>query len=486
MRTHGIADNLCHMMHCQYTAPSTSNVDPNNHIYLPPELLRAIFSFVTKNKLELLDSDFMEDDRIRLSHVCSYWRFVLLGMKELWNNVVLDLNAHPMILPIAGQLLLRADGASLDITAQMKWNAVSGPPTDEFINNIIIPYATSTQSLRLHLHFPYIKALLTLPFALSFPILESLCLRQSSFNVISQTDVPIVSNLSFPRLQKFEPSINLHHQITLLDVPQLNNIQWVQLTTFMTKRRITAKTTYDILAACTCLKSFLACLDAIDSDEHQRLSTLHRLDLPHLEHLHIRFFASQRFSSFFSLFNLPSIRCLALSENSGRGLDWSRRLNDFLLHQCGSSLEDVFIVNNKFDNEAAAYQFFLHKHTHTLRRLSLWHFPPTEGRIIQRVISGEICPQLEALSLHACDNYSMYFDSILEAIKGKRPSLRDLHLHISGLFSHRNEHTHAWVDSKLDEIRSCGWRVFVPRVYDNLRCAYRSQTSESDWFGYYT
>ncbi|PFH50527.1 hypothetical protein AMATHDRAFT_47850 [Amanita thiersii Skay4041] len=485
------------MVHSATPSLSTDTLD-NIPVHLPPELLRTIFALATDKKFNLTQ-DFTNDDRIRLSHVCSSWRSVLLGMKELWSDMVIDLEAHPRILAVASRFLSRADGVPLSISVRMNGAAnyaPRDPSADEFIDKIILPYAAFTQSLRLYVPFRYISMLLTLPFALSFPILESLSLRQASYGILSQTAIPTTPHLSFPRLHTFEFGARLPEHKSLLEVPQLSFIQWTQITTLMIRRHIAAKTAYDILATCTGLRTLWANLNSIDPDERARLYGSPGLYLPHLERLHIRFCTSMGFSLFLSLLNLPSIRDLALKETDGNGLGWSSVLDDFLLNRCGSHLENIFISNSRYDDELEAVvpgerQFFLQKHALTLRRLSVSCLPLTGGQTVRQLISGEMCPQLEALSLNLCpiDDPFEQLDYVLSAVKdvrseGRQPPVKDLYLYNLCLHPTINKAISTRFDSQLRKIRKCGWRNFVSHIYDCSSCAHDPQVFESDWFGY--
>ncbi|PFH50524.1 hypothetical protein AMATHDRAFT_60948 [Amanita thiersii Skay4041] len=468
----------------------------NHTVHLPPELFRIIFSFAVGDNRFKMSDGFMNDERIRLSHVCSSWRSILFGMKELWSDIVIYMEAHPMVLDIVAETLSRAEGAALTIGIQMARLENHNQSQYDLIGRVIIPYAASIQNLRLFVPFYYLEALLTLPSA-SFPILESLSLRQSSYGVITQStkyNTPAPS-VTFPRLHAIDYGLTVIDLAKILGIPDLSFIPWIQLTTFTSPRWITAKGAYDVFVAAPNLKTMRTSFDAIGLEEQRRLSGLPMLDLPHLESLDIRFCGSHGFQLFLSLFNFPSIRDITFRETTEQGLGWSSELNNFLFNRCGSQLENVFVVSRKVGSETErfdpdAYQLFLRKHARTLRRLYVPHLSSRhdDGTVLQ-LMSGKMYPHLESLSLNLChlEDPLHHLGNILKAMvhlesQGNRLTIKDLYLYslsVGPEFDDRN----VKLRSRLNDIEFYRWRTFVSRVYDCPSCAHDPEDFEDDWFG---
>ena len=218
-----------------------------------------------------------------------------------------------------------------------------------------------------------------------------------------------------------------------------------------------------------------------------------QLTLPHLEQLHLRFYHHAQFDLFLTTcFQLPSIRDLAL-KGPGAGVDWTLILSDFLIDQCGSSLESIFVSGTQrrhFDANTVGFERFVQKHASTLRELYIptccWYQPINAG-ILRQLVSRELCPHLEKLSLDAYywpaigkDRLRIIVDAIKEAEYMKRGTLNKLYMY----FYHwrQTEQVEPLILDIIKEVSYTPTEIYF-HIFDTV-AVNDLVMLERNWFGY--
>ncbi|PFH50523.1 hypothetical protein AMATHDRAFT_3908 [Amanita thiersii Skay4041] len=452
------------------------------YVHLPNELLGIIFCFSMEDQKLEIPHDLGQDWRMGLLRVCSSWRHAALATSDLWSDIVIDLEAQPTrILALANKILSRAHGASLSITARMNGfqnRAPKNPSFDEFVSRIILPFASSIRALKLFVTFPFIKSFLSLPSTMdiNFPNLELLSIRQASYGIITESSLKFnIQKLSLPRIKVLELNLHTPRLPKITETP-LDFVHWSQITTLVMQRPISVELCYDILCTSPMLESFSVYMEQIPN--RASLEALPRLTLSSLSRLHIRFTYPDFHLSFLSRFTFPSIRDLALKEEK-IGFGWTVFLSNFLLNQCGPYLEHLFIAGSSDFRPHYTYDGFeevIFKYSSTLRRLHMPLYPgDLPHHFIVSLVSRELCPQLESLSLEYCSYHGANnrMRAIMNNIGTKgREAVKDLYLpfpypidlyHLSYLKSHL--------------------RTFGFNPLDGY--SYNPAAMEKWWFGYY-
>ena len=481
--------------------------EPNWSEALPADVLRSIFSFCLDDRpswsvLPLRNGS--TDPRIIFLHVCSFWRAVALGAAELWSSVIINLDSMPSDIPISHEVLSRTNGALLKVIVRMSRfqnQAPLQPSVGEFLDKIVVPFAQSLKALELFVPFPFVKSIITLLHTgnIQFPALEALSLRQASAGaIVSHTFGGAVTGVANPRdrlpcLKTVE--FDVRCSISLLadwaSFPALT-VPWSQLTTFVFLQTMPVRTFGDILSLCPGLKSCGVRLGRLGDPP----SWFPQLLLPHLERLHLRFSRLAEFDLFLkTCLQLPSIRDLALKE-SDAGVAWTPILSDFLIDQCGSSLESLFVSSTNrhhpIDANTVGFERFVQKHASTLRELYIPTFcwsHPINVDILRQLISRELCPHLEKLSLDVSywpaagqDRLKMIVDAIKEAEHMKRGTLNKLYM-----FFHHWRQTSKMEPLILDSIKEVSYiptKIYFRIFHSMIIASTELVTLERNWFGY--
>ncbi|KIL59302.1 hypothetical protein M378DRAFT_131634 [Amanita muscaria Koide BX008] len=463
---------------------------------LPFDILSSIFllcldnsnhQFVVPHSFSLSD-----DPRTSFSRVCSRWRSAVLETPFLWNDIVLQLD-FPNIIDLGQHVLSRAPGASLHLGARMSQfqnRAPTRPSLEHFINMIIIPRAHSLKTLELFVPFPFVKAVLALPYRVQFPTLEALSLRQASIGTImsSSSDIGIAG--SIPNMKTLE--LDLRWSNPLLEGSigfPLDIIPWSQLTTFVNLNAMPAKKFVDILSFCPMLKSC-----GIRLERLREPPWFPQVTALALERLHIRFSYSVWIDRFllWSL-SLPSIRDLALKE-AEVGLAWTDTISNFLTNQCGSQLESLYVASVRMCHAFVGpdgFFNFLVKHARTLKELYIPLFSglhPLGLAALRWLLSGNLSPHLERLSLQAfywptsLDHLSTIVIGLRETIEYRRGVLRELHMFF--YYDRQADHIERAVNATMQEFSKANIKIYID-VFNSNQIQGNLAVLEKNWFGYY-
>jgi F-box-like len=429
---------------------------PRSRAHLPVELLQSIFSYAVADSQFVLPEGLRGDQRMRLLQVCSYWRAVAFQTPRLWDDVVINLN--PRTLPIAAAISSRIPNTPRTIAVKaLEWNIgssgiVAMPSAEEFIEQLVLPFAASIKRLVLSLHPEYITSLLSPSQTIELPILESLsiCPGLPSITLFnSMLTLRTSSRLRVPFLSTMEVGLEspLFEGVDALT----KVVETLHLTTFVVGLPVSVSLARHFLSHCAALRSCGISLDRIDATE----LAFPAITMPHPEIFHIRFSSICHFDEIFSCFDLPSIRDLAL-KNMNEGISVTKVLTNAIISRCGPDLEQLLIASGAFNHSPYSLETFdvvLQKYNLTLIRL---HFPiqPIHrtialhivGRsmdlLVRQLVSRKWCPKLELLSFgytrEATLRMGTLLDAAREAEEEGEKTLKGLHLHARSPIGDRN------------------------------------------------
>ncbi|KAM6492614.1 hypothetical protein JOM56_012338 [Amanita muscaria] len=460
----------------------------NAHIRLPVELLQTIFSSTIDSSRFTIPEGFAGDQRVRITHVCSYWRAVALQTPQLWDDIVIDIDSRRDVFSIAATVLSRTSSSPKAITVMCKayqHRAPKEPTARQFLDQLVLPFSNSIKKLRLVVPFPYITALLS-SHTIEFPILESLSISPASYGILTEphlTPLGASSKLKLPRLTAVEISVPIRR--TEIADAFLNTVQSSRLTTLAITSPLPVDVCFHILSDCTHLKACGIYLDRIENRQTQ-LNPKPIIVLPHLERFHIRYSSKTGFQTFLAHFVLPSIKDLALKSRID-GFGWTRRMSEILLKRCGPSLEHLYIASSAFCHNRFSLEGLdevLDKYALTLQRLYIpltVTFEPSrlDSSEVRRLVSRDWCPNLRSLSLEYCSSMSermaAVMDGVLEAeAHGRRP-VEELLLNVG---------YPEWGKSRTVSALGRKFKTFDVNCYQTF-VTFDSKALEQEWFGYY-
>ncbi|KAF8631488.1 hypothetical protein AX15_002375 [Amanita polypyramis BW_CC] len=460
--------------------------DSTTHVErLPPEILQSIFcdAVSVESHRVVLPHGLEDDPRTCLMRICSRWRAVALLTPELWNEVIIELGLQPShALALASTVLSRARGLPVAVTARLPFHyyqpqGLVKPSAEELIKQIILPYAPSLKKLELVVPSTFVKVLLSQTDEIKLPVLESLSIQQVSFGVLEDPVIPV--KLRMPSLKVIESGFPVANA-RLLDFFN-SMIQSSQLTTFIIKvEPLPADVCYHILAVCPSLKVCSVPLDVIYADTRIALSTFTKLVMPYLEHFHVRFLKPEHSEAFLDLFRFPSIRDLAIKHAGDYVLGWTTPLTNFLLIQCGPSLEHLFIgagSSSTAEMNTHELELVLNKYAVSLKRLFLPSFPAwVQPTLVQRLISRDLCVNLESLSFHFEGDADRWTETIAAAVKeaeakGGKP-VKELYVTI--IYPGSLHTKSATLEGKFEKF-----------VFHHASFSYNPVKTEKEWFGYF-